>query len=614
MKCKKCGGLLKFENGIYVCESCNNKYGADLFYENTDVAICYIEADDLGRRTKDSILAQDLYNRLQNSNINTFYQRISIANLTGMEYQINYDYAVSKSKIIVVLGTSKENFKKILKENHDKFADKKIIPVYSGISAYDIPHELKNLQALNYDNVGAITDLVYDILLALGRESEARVSDIHKNALSKKKRTAMVIISCLTVIAIILGGYIVTCTPYVLKSKQYECAGEFAEEGKYVKAISLYKKLGNYKNSLGELRKIYTKYDGYYVNKDNTVYLHMDIENTQSMILEVSKISENEMSKFSTEILLTETNLKFEFNDSHGIIGTGQLALNDNGIQLSVNSDNSEGASIWNFKYLFELKDKSDAPLSQMITKNVLLEWISKKTSKDDIISDGYELTPAGTDTFTIENTDIKLLFLNIDLQKSGDNYTKYYQTHNDEYMYIDCSTDEQYLYAFSAPEDIILEKSDNKNPVIFDDKFIYVRNADVGELHELCITPHRITSLDSSAEKKAPVFVTSSNILGRYYWWTLCLDIFRKEFKLEQVDQIVHEDEQSIYAVQTEYYPDEEHLGIGKENPGKYKLWKLSKDTLSITAEKDQGFENDASGVVLDAFLGEFAKDILFR
>ena len=41
--------------------------------------------------------------------------------------------------------------------------DKTLIPVYADMNAYDLPHELRNLQALNYENIGSINDLITKI-------------------------------------------------------------------------------------------------------------------------------------------------------------------------------------------------------------------------------------------------------------------------------------------------------------------------------------------------------------------------------------------------------------------------------------------------------------------
>ena len=61
MRCENCGGTLKLVNGTYECEHCHSRYAKDPLYENTEVAICYVEVDDFGRRTKDSLIAQNVY-------------------------------------------------------------------------------------------------------------------------------------------------------------------------------------------------------------------------------------------------------------------------------------------------------------------------------------------------------------------------------------------------------------------------------------------------------------------------------------------------------------------------------------------------------------------------
>ena len=64
MKCKNCGGELYFENGVAICKVCNTNYKIDHVFEDIDVNICYIESDSNGRRTKDSIIAQELYQNI----------------------------------------------------------------------------------------------------------------------------------------------------------------------------------------------------------------------------------------------------------------------------------------------------------------------------------------------------------------------------------------------------------------------------------------------------------------------------------------------------------------------------------------------------------------------
>ena len=73
MRCKNCGGELIFKGDTTVCESCGAVSKVESIFENTEVFICYIETDDSGRRTKDSIVAQEVYGKLEQNKINAFY-------------------------------------------------------------------------------------------------------------------------------------------------------------------------------------------------------------------------------------------------------------------------------------------------------------------------------------------------------------------------------------------------------------------------------------------------------------------------------------------------------------------------------------------------------------
>lgn len=65
MKCKICNGTLSIVDGICICTSCGNKSSLDDYFENIDVYICYIDNDENGRRTKDSIISQDIYRKFE---------------------------------------------------------------------------------------------------------------------------------------------------------------------------------------------------------------------------------------------------------------------------------------------------------------------------------------------------------------------------------------------------------------------------------------------------------------------------------------------------------------------------------------------------------------------
>ena len=119
MICKNCGGKLHIKDGIYVCENCGSQFALTDIFENIEVSICYVEYDNAGRRTKDSIIAQDIYQRLESNDIKTFYNRISTDGMTGDELEKAIHSAMAIARVIVIVGTSKNNFEILLKKNKE---------------------------------------------------------------------------------------------------------------------------------------------------------------------------------------------------------------------------------------------------------------------------------------------------------------------------------------------------------------------------------------------------------------------------------------------------------------------------------------------------------------
>lgn len=312
MKCENCGGALKLVNGAYECEHCHSRYAKDPLYENTEVAIRYVEADDFGRRTKDSLIAQNVYSRLEALNINTFYQHASVEDLSGEEMERACASATDSAKILIILAGSEEHFSKLLSQNKELLSKKKIIPIYFDMNAYDMPSEISAYQAVNLDNVGAIEDLAKNILILLGRNNEADDLKANKKAFSKKKKITL--ITCITLITILMctAIYIVFGTAYVLPSKKYDKAEQLISEQKYVDAIDILDALKDYKNSQNLLKNIYAQYSGYYYDKESNVGLHINIvensivENSRADVAITIVTSKNTVLKITESAAITK--------------------------------------------------------------------------------------------------------------------------------------------------------------------------------------------------------------------------------------------------------------------------------------------------------------------
>lgn len=140
--------------------------------EPYDIFICYKETDENGNRTKDSVLAEDIYNRLTELNYKVFFARKTLENKLGIEYEPYIFSALNSSKVMLVVGTSTDNLNSVwVKNEWSRYLDlikkerknKTLIPVYKDIDAYELPEEFSMLQAQSMDKVGAIQDLLSGI-------------------------------------------------------------------------------------------------------------------------------------------------------------------------------------------------------------------------------------------------------------------------------------------------------------------------------------------------------------------------------------------------------------------------------------------------------------------
>ncbi len=149
-----------------------------------DIFICYKETDEKGKRTKDSILAQELYHELERDGYKVFFARVTLDDKLGSAYEPYIFSALNSAKVMVVLGTCPEYFNAVWVRNEwsrflglIKNGEKKmLIPAYKDMDAYDLPDEFAHLQALNMDKLGFMADLVMGIekMLAFYRKDEKK--------------------------------------------------------------------------------------------------------------------------------------------------------------------------------------------------------------------------------------------------------------------------------------------------------------------------------------------------------------------------------------------------------------------------------------------------------
>ena len=147
-----------------------------------DVFICYKETDDLGERTQDSVLAQDIYTELTNQGLKVFFARITLEDKLGKEYEPYIFAALNSAKVMLAIGTKEEYFNSVWVKNEwsrylalmqaDK--TKTLIPCYRDMDAYDIPQEFKNLQGQDMAKLGFLQDLVRGVCKIANPEQDSK--------------------------------------------------------------------------------------------------------------------------------------------------------------------------------------------------------------------------------------------------------------------------------------------------------------------------------------------------------------------------------------------------------------------------------------------------------
>ena len=139
--------------------------------EPFDVFICYKETDANGRRTQDSVLANDLYHQLTQEGFKVFFARITLEDKLGSAYEPYIFAALNSAKVMVVLGTKPEYFNAVWVKNEwsrylsliKSGAKKMLIPAYKDMDPYDLPEEFSHLQAQDMSKLGFMQDLIRGI-------------------------------------------------------------------------------------------------------------------------------------------------------------------------------------------------------------------------------------------------------------------------------------------------------------------------------------------------------------------------------------------------------------------------------------------------------------------
>ena len=145
-----------------------------------DVFICYKETDENGQRTRDSLLAQEIYYGLTEQGCRVFFARITLEDKVGTMYEPYIFAALHSARVMVVVGTSAKNLNAVWVRNEwsrflalmRKDRNKLLLPCYRDMDPYDMPEQLSVLQAYDMSKIGFLQDLVRGVNKVLGGGKE----------------------------------------------------------------------------------------------------------------------------------------------------------------------------------------------------------------------------------------------------------------------------------------------------------------------------------------------------------------------------------------------------------------------------------------------------------
>ena len=213
-----------------------------------DIFISYKETGENGGRTKDSIVAQEWYDKLTAEGYKVFFSRITLEDKIGIEYEPYIYAALASSKVMIAIASSKENIKSVWVKNEwsrylsfmGKADDKTLIPLYFDMDKDDLPDDFAHLSSYDMTINGFEQELIRSIKKLIPLPVMLLEKRKKRNAIFKK-------IGIGTVACAIIG--IIISVPWFAKLPEYNEAMQMYYDKNYPEATWAFAELGSYRDS-----------------------------------------------------------------------------------------------------------------------------------------------------------------------------------------------------------------------------------------------------------------------------------------------------------------------------------------------------------------------------
>ena len=145
-----------------------------------DIFICYKETAAEGGRTKDSVIAQDIYDALTSKGYRVFFSQLTLEGKLGVDFEPYIFAALNSARIMLAVGTEYDHYHAVWVKNEwsrflqlmTKNKDKHLIPCYRDLDPEDLPVPFQRLQGQDMNKIGAMQDLLHGIEKLLPRKQE----------------------------------------------------------------------------------------------------------------------------------------------------------------------------------------------------------------------------------------------------------------------------------------------------------------------------------------------------------------------------------------------------------------------------------------------------------
>lgn len=136
--------------------------------EPYDVFICYKQGDEHRRRTLESVLSAEIYDRLTEQGYRVFFAEFTLKDRLGEEFEPLIFSALNSAKAMLCVGTKPENFQAVWVRNEwsrflklmKKDRTKMVIPCYKDMDPAKLPEEFAILQAQDMSRISFYDDLL----------------------------------------------------------------------------------------------------------------------------------------------------------------------------------------------------------------------------------------------------------------------------------------------------------------------------------------------------------------------------------------------------------------------------------------------------------------------